>query len=230
MKKILSIAAISLCFFSACKLSSETVPPPALARFVHACPDAGNIDVLLNGGLLAENFAFTKDTAVAVSPGITNFMVLKTGSGSSLINTNFTLNAQKAYTIFAIDSSKNIKTSITTDVFTLPPSDSVMVRFFHFSPNTPAIHAIFNYLGADSIKFYNRSFNDQQTNTTPQAFAKFKAGTYDIDILLADTNEPIRTISLVQLTGGNVYTFYLKGNDGGVAEQALGIGTVWHNR
>lgn len=229
MKKIVSISALALCIITGCKLSSETVPPPALARFIHASPDAGNIDVLLNGALLAQNFAFTKDTAVAVYPGITSFLISKTGSSTSLINTNFSLSPEKAYSIFAIDNVSSIKATVTEDNFVLPPSDSVKVRFFHLSPNAGAIDAAFTNT-TDTLKSLNRSFNDQESSSSKQAFVQFKAGTYKLDVFPTGTSVSLVTVPSVSLTGGNVYTLFLKGNNGGTGEQALGLATVLYNK
>ncbi|QEC66022.1 DUF4397 domain-containing protein [Panacibacter ginsenosidivorans] len=205
----------------------NTIPPVATFGVVHASPDAGNVDVYVGGSLAAQNFAYGSDTGYfAVTPGIYTLQVAPTGTTNFVINTNVTFSPATTYSVFAIDSLSAIKAAVVTDSFTTPSTDSVRVRFFHFSPDAPAVDVA---IAGGSTLFSNRTFNDQSTNTSYQSFATLAAGTYNLEVRAAGTSTIVLPVPIT-LEGGKVYTLYAKGFLTGTGTQALGVGTVVHNQ
>jgi hypothetical protein len=211
-----------------CKLNGDETSVPSAAFFVvHASPNAPNVDILVNGGGLVQNFAYTADTGYFfVTPGTYNLKVNANGSNSSLIDQNLTLSAGKYYSIFAIDSLSKIKTAIVEDVLSSVGADSVRVRFLQFCPNISALDASF-YNANDTLNYTTRSFNDQNSNATLALYKTIKSGTYTLDIKTPPGSGTIyKSFGGINLLSGKSYTIYLKGFDGGTGAQALGIGQV----
>lgn len=208
--------------------NDDTVTPPiSYVGIVHATPDAGNVDVYLNGGLAAQNFAYGSDTGYyAVNPGTYNLQVAPTGTTSYVLNTSISLAPGTAYSVFAIDSLSAIKAAVVTDSFSIPSSDSVLVRFFHFSPDAPAVDVV---VSDGTTWFSNRTFNDQEATKSYQTFTRIKAGTYNVNVNAAGTSTVLLPVPALTLQGGKVYTLYAKGFAAGTEAEALGVGTLLHN-
>lgn len=208
--------------------NDSTTPPISSFGIVHASPDAGNVDVYFGGGLAAENFAYGADTGYfAVTPGTYTLQVAPTGTINYVINSSISLAPGLTYSIFAIDSLGSIQSAVVQDDFTAPSSDSVRVRFLHFSPDAPAVDVA---LSGGDVLFANRTFNDQETNTSLATFTTLAAGTYNLEVRAAGTSTVVLPVPSVTLEGGKVYTLYAKGFLAGDGALALGVGTVVHNQ
>lgn len=213
--------------FASCKLSSSDTPPPATAFYiVHASPNAPNVDIIANGGIYAQNLAYTKDTGYFyVPPALYNLKVASTGTTNYLIDANLTFQSGKFYSLFTIDSLSKIKAVVVEDVLAVPGTDSALIRFFQFSPNTPYAYAEFKNT-TDSLKYSTgRTFNDQSTNSSFASFTPIKAGTYELKISPLDGSAVISFPGLVFANGRN-YTIYLRGFKDGAGTQALGVGVI----
>ncbi|HRH50197.1 MAG TPA: DUF4397 domain-containing protein [Panacibacter sp.] len=228
-RSIFVIAASALVLVvSSCKInnSNTTTPPVSSFAVVHASPDAPNLNVYANGGVVVQNFAYGSDTGYyVVQPGIYNIQMVSAATSAALVNQDVTIEPNKAYSIFAIDSLSKIKAVAVEDNFTVPSSDSVRIRFLHFSPNAPAV----DILNGSTILFSNRNFNDQQTNAALAQFTTIAAGTYNLEVNLAGSSTSVLSLPNTVLQGGKVYTIYAKGFAGGLGTQALGVGTIIHN-
>ena len=67
-------------------LSASVHPPTAMVRVVHASPDAGAVDVTLDGRPLAENFTHASETAqTAVPAGVVRLLVSRHGAPAELL-------------------------------------------------------------------------------------------------------------------------------------------------
>ncbi|CAN5469490.1 hypothetical protein BH10BAC2_BH10BAC2_23810 [soil metagenome] len=208
--------------------NDNTTPPIASFGIVHASPDAGNVDAYVGGSIAAQNFMYGSDTGYfAVTPGTYTLQVAPTGTSNFVVNTNISLAPGLTYSIFAIDSLSSIQAAVVQDDFITPPTDSVRVRFLHFSPDAPAVDVT---VAGGSTWFSNRTFNDQSANASYQAFTTIKAGTYNLEVKAAGTPTVVLPIPSITLEGGKVYTLYAKGFLAGTGTQALGVGTVVHNQ
>lgn len=77
--------------------------------------------------------------------------------------------------------------------------------------------------------FSNRAFNDQNTNTSTQAFTPLDAGTYNLEVRLAGTTTRVLALPNVALAAGKIYTVFAKGFVNGTGAQALGAQVILHN-
>jgi hypothetical protein len=130
------------------------------------------------------------------------------------------------YSVFAIDSVAEIKAAVVMDDLTTPAAGKAHVRFFHFSPNAPAVDIA---VTGGPVVFSNRMFNDQSTNASLSNFTPLDAGTYNLEVRLAGTNTVVLALPNVTLTAGKIYTVFAKGFAGGTGMQALGAQVIVNN-
>ena len=205
--------------------NDDTSLPVSSFGIVNASPDSGNIDVYLGSNIAAQNFAYGADSGYfAINPGIYSLQVAPTGTTNFTINSNVSFAPGITYSVFTIDSAS----AVVTDSFSVPPTDSVRIRFFHFSPNAPAVDL---GISGGSTWFTNRTFNDQESNTGYQSFVTIAAGTYNLEVRSAGTSTVVLPIPSLTLEGGKVYTLYARGILGATGStQPLSVGTVVHNQ
>ena len=212
----------------ACDKDDDTMnPETASVMVVHASPNAPAVDVRVNNNIALTNVSFPANSNYnAITAGNTNIKISPTGTTTYVIDGNVTLNANTAYSVFAIDSVSKIKAAAVVDDLTTPAAGKAHVRFFHFSPNAPAVDIA---VTGGPVVFSNRAFNDQSANASLAAFTPLDAGTYNLEVRLAGTNTVVLPLPGVTLTAGKIYTVFAKGFVGGTGAQALGAQVILNN-
>jgi hypothetical protein len=191
---------------------------------VHASPDAPNVDVRINNAVALTNVAYpTNSPYTAVDAGNANFKISPAGTTTYVIDATVPLEANKYYSVFAIDSVSKIKAAVVMDNLTTPATGKSHVRFFHFSPNAPAVDIA---VTDGPVVFSNRRFNDQATTASLANFTPLDAGTYNLEVRLAGTNTVVLPLPNITLTAGKIYTVFAKGFVGGTGVQALGAQVI----
>jgi hypothetical protein len=220
------MAAVSV--FSSCdKDDDNTTPGQAKVMVVHASPNAPNVDVRINDNIALTNVAFLGNSAyTSLNSGATNIKVSPTTTTTYVINANVTLEANKNYSVFAVDSVSKIKAAVMVDDLTAPATGKAHVRFLHLSPNAPAVDIA---VTGGAVLFPNRTFNDQSTNATLSSFTALNAGTYNLEVRVAGTATVALALPNITLTAGKIYTVYAKGFLGGTGAQALGAQIIANN-
>ena len=137
-----------------------------------------------------------------------------------------TLEADRNYSVFAIDSVSKIKAALVSDNLSVPAAGKAHVRFFHFSANAPAVDIA---VTGGPVLFPNRLFNDQSTNAAYVNFTPVDAGTYNLEVRAAGTNTVVLALPNITLTAGKIYTVFAKGFLGGAGAQALGAQIIVNN-
>jgi hypothetical protein len=231
MKRILlhSLTLLLLISFLTSCSKEDDVMTPATARVmvVHASPNAPAVDVRVNNAVALSNVAYpANSTYASIDAGSTNIKVSPTGSTNYVIDATLDLKSNMNYSVFAIDSVAKIKAAVVMDDLTAPAAGKAHVRFFHFSPNAPAVDIA---VTGGPVVFSNRMFNDQATNSALQNFTALDAGTYNLEVRLAGTNTVVLSLPNVMLTAGKIYTVFAKGFVGGTGMQALGAQIIVNN-
>jgi hypothetical protein len=226
---LLPVLAITMLSISACKDDENTVvtPPTAKSKIsvVHASPNAPKVDILLDNGFV-DTLSFPRNTPyLEVNAGSRNVKVRATGTTLVPIDANITFDANKNYSIFAIDSLSRISALLTVDDLTTPAAGKAHVRFIHLSPNAPAVNIVAN--GSITL-FPNRTFN-KTILTTEQAFTPVDAATYNLEVRTVSGNALALSVPGVVLTAGKIYTIFAKGFLGGTGAQALGAQIIVNN-
>jgi hypothetical protein len=207
----------------------DDVMAPATARVmvVHASPNAPAVDLRVNNAVALSNVAYPANSNYSsIGAGSTNIKVSPTGTTNYVIDATVDLKSNMNYSVFAIDSVAKIKAAVVTDDLTAPAAGKAHVRFFHFSPNAPAVDIA---VTGGPVVFSNRMFNDQATNNALQNFTPLDAGTYNLEVRLAGTNTVVLSLPNVMLTAGKIYTVFAKGFVGGTGMQALGAQVITNN-
>lgn len=218
----------SFIFLSSCLNSNNNTTQPQAGTFLlaNASPNSPTLEVFINKSPF-DTLQFGQYTPYLanVTPGTYNFLVDSFGvSTATKLNSDVTVEANKAYSFFVIDSFSNLKSAFINDVFQAPSSDSVYVRFFNFCPNSGAISLVESTSGGALSA--NRTFNDQSTNPQYVAFQEVPAGAYNFQ--LKNASDSVLKTQSVTLSGGHVYTLFAKGIIGysGDTTRALSIGQL----
>lgn len=224
IKGIISAAFVSILLLAGCNTKDGTIAPQNAAFLVaHISPDAPNIDILGNGQLLTQDVPYANYLPyILAAPGLLNLAILEANTSNFIINTNVDLQPGIAYSMFTVDSADKMKLSVVKDTFSIPPSDSVKIRFFNFSPNAPALDLV--EIGGDTL-YSNRSFNDQDVNQEYEKFMDLEARTYNFEVRESATGMVLFTFT-EQFEGGRVYTLFMRGFLGGFEPQDFKTGKI----
>lgn len=176
----------------------------ARVRVVHASPDAPPVDVWVNGSPAFTNVAFeTITTFAGVPAGTYNVKVVPAGATSPVvIEADLTLAASTDYTVIATGKLAQIAPAILTATPGGPQPGQAWVRFYHASPDAPAVDIA---VTGGPVLFPNVAFR-QGT-----AYLPVPAGTYNLEARVAGTATVALEIPGVALANGGVYTAYATG-------------------
>jgi hypothetical protein len=227
-KNLLGILAVSSVIFLTSCLDNNNTTQPQTGAFLLAqtSPDAPNVGVYINGSPF-DTLHFGNYTRYigGITPGSYSFAVDSFGisnSSNARLKSNVTIDANKYYSYFIIDSFSKVKAAWINDVFQAPSSDSIYVRFFNFCPNTAEP---INLVNSDNTAWsQSRTFNDQ-SNPQFVAFNERLAGTYTLSLKTV-SGTVLKTQNNIVLTGGHVYTLFAKGTIGSSSADSLSIGVI----
>jgi hypothetical protein len=198
--------------------------PAALAgvspkvRVVHASPDAPAVDILVNDEIRAfEDVVFGDITGYAeLDAGVYNVKVVPAGGGpdDAVIDADLNLLYYTNYTVLAVNTLDNIEPAVfadsTQDVNQIPLIGKARVRFFHASPDAPAVDV--RVMGGPYL-FENVPFKNENGQATDYLFVPDV--TVDLEVLVAGTDTVVLTVPAVMLEQGKSYTAYAVGFAGG---------------
>jgi hypothetical protein len=194
----------------------------AKVMVVHASPDAPGVDLLVDNLVInAQALNHPDNTGyLDIAAGDRNIKVNASGTPTTVINANLNLIAENNYTIFAANRLSNISALVIEDNLTAPMAGKAHVRFVHLSPDAPAVDIT---LTDGTVIFGDKSFGEY----TP--FTPLNAGTYDLQVRLANDPTVVLNLPGITLQNGKIYTVFAKGFVGGTGGQALGAEIVVNN-
>ena len=188
-------------------LDNATANPGGVARLrvVHNSPDAPSVDVIVNGGVALSNVPFGAiSDYLSVPGGSYNVKVSPAGAadtGPYVIDADVALTAGTDYTVIASGFLAEIYPAVLVDNNSAPAAGSSRVRFFHGSPDAPAVDIA---LVGGPVLIANAPFGADATITVP-------AGTYDLEVRVAGTTIEVLQLRGLALADGAVYTAYASG-------------------
>lgn len=200
---LLAMTLFSAVAFTSCDDDDEDTAT-ARVQVVHASPDAPGVDILVdNNKVNSSALVFPNNTAyLDVEAGKRNLKVNATGTSNSVINADVTFDADKNYSVFAINRVATIEALVLTDDLTVPAAGKAHVRFVHLSPDAPAVDITTN---TGAIVFGNRAFK------SATAFTPLDAGTYNLQVRVAGTTTVALNLPNIQLQAGKIYTIFARG-------------------
>ena len=158
----------------------------------------------VEGSIVFENVAFEEITDfVEVPAGTYNVQVVPSGATMPVvIEADLDLAAATDYTVIATDFVANITPVILTADGGGPAAGNVWVRFFHGSPDAPAVDIA---VTGGPVLFANVPFQGYSD------YIEVPAGTYDLEARIAGTMDVALALPGIQLEDGAVYTAYATG-------------------
>jgi hypothetical protein len=181
----------------------------------HASPDAPGVDwtIVDDSKQNSSALTFPNNTGyLQVESGTRNIKVNVSGTSTTVINADLTLEKDKNYSVFAVDSVSKISAVVVADDLTAPAAGKAHVRFIHLSPNAPAVDVA---LDGGAVVFGNTAFK------ASTAFTPLDAGTYDLEVRVAGTSTVALDLDPITLQAGKIYTVFAKGFLTGTGAQAL---------
>jgi len=203
------------------KASVDLVAATANVLVTHASPDAQGVDLLVDGIVVNNQPLNYPDNTgyLTINAGTRNIKVNPSGSAASVIDANLTLEANKNYSVFAVDIVSNITSLVLEDDLTAPAAGKAHVRFIHLSPDAPAVDIT---LTDGTVVFGNKAFKEF-TDLTP-----LNAGNYDLQVRAAGTSAVVLNLPTIALQDGKIYTVFAKGFLSG-GSQSLGAEIILKN-
>jgi hypothetical protein len=219
MKKAFSVLlsvvlAVSIFTLSSCEDDDKITYANVLVT--HASPDAPGVDLLIDDVKVnTQPLTYPNNTGyLDAETGTRNIKVNVAGTTTTVINGNLDVEADKYYSVFAVDQVSEITAIVLADDLTMPAAGKAHVRFVHLSPDAPAVDVAVASSGA--VVFSNIEFKEST------AFTPLDAGTYNLDVRVAGTSTVALVLPPVTLQAGKIYTVFAKGFLAGTGAQALG--------
>lgn len=214
MKNLLLACLCVMAVFSACNSNDDTPAlPVAKLQITHASPGTGGLDLGMDG-LRINNlpFNYLANTGyLDAYTGQRQFQANLAGTSTSVVNQRIQLQEDHRYTMFVYDTGSRVKGLFVEDVFPAVEAGKAHIRFFHFTPDAPAVTIGYVKDGAFTPIFPNRPFETPESGVANQGFTAVAASTYTIEVRRASDDSLVFTRPGVTLTEGKIYTVYAKG-------------------
>lgn len=215
MKNLMLACSLALITLMACNSNDDAPPVPvAQLQITHASPGGtGGLDIGLDG-LKINNlpFNYLANTGyVDAYAGQRQFKANLSGTSTTLVNQQITMAENKRYTMFIYDTGANVKGMFVEDVFPAVEAGKAHIRFFHLTPDAPAVTIGYVANGTFTPIFPDRSFETPASGVQHQAFTALAAGSYTLEVRRASDNAVVFSRPGVPLTEGKIYTVYAKG-------------------
>lgn len=226
----LFIVSFSMIGCSDDNTTTPTATQKANLMVVHASPDAPQVDIYVDGTKVRDTLSFPGNTSyLQINSGTRNIKVNVAGTNTTVIGpVDLSFNANTNTSIFAIDSVSKISPLVVSDDLTAPASGKAHIRFIHLSPNAPGVDVSVTGQPQGTGLFTNRTFNKTITGSE-SSFTPVDAGTYNLEVRLANTLTVVLPLPGITLTAGKIYTVFASGFVGGSGIQQLNAQIIANN-
>lgn len=171
-------------------------PSNTRLRILHASPDAPNVDVYVDNGLVLANVAYpTASGYLTISAGTHAIKINAAGTQTTVINVSPNLAKDGAYTAIAANFLASIQPLLATDDTSAPPSGQIRLRVIHAAPDAGPVDILVN----DQVVLSNVPFG------AISSYLTVSPGTYDVKVNVTGTAVTAIHTS-VTTTAGNNYT------------------------
>ena len=177
----------------------------AYVSIYHAAPDAPDLDIVVDGRVINYNpFDYTSYSGyLNFFTGDREIKFKATSANNALVDTTFSLEDGKAYSLFAVNKLPDVEALLVVDTAATPATGKAMVRFVHLSPDAPTFDVLVS--GEGNPLFAGRSFK-QATS-----FREVDADTYTFEIKSAGSSDVVLSAEDVEILPGRFYTIITRG-------------------
>lgn len=230
--------------------------------FVNASPDAPALSFFLNNLAAGTNVAIGSNTTYNTAAVGSMQVKAKAATGTiggllgsadlvfragATNNTNFAAASNVNYSFFVTDTLNRARGTAlgstdpgglrflsVIDNLATPAAGNSHIRFFHLSPNAPAVWVSVLNGTTVTASFPNRTYRTiATTGATGVNFATFvpvPAATYIVEVRTGSATGPVALrVPALALTAGKIYTIYARGLVNGTGTRALAAGVATHN-
>lgn len=196
------LAIVAMCFVGTAQLAFAAPQQDAMVRVVHASPDAGSVDVFVDGTKLLTGFTFGTVTGyVPLAAGSHQIQVAPTGKGASaaVITQSVSVEGGMVYTVAAIGTSS---TGYSLAAFVDNNSVSgnmASVRVYHLSPDA----------GPVDVATGGKTVISGLTYKNASSYLSVPGGSYTFNVTATDANATVPLSAT--LNGGMVYSVFAVG-------------------
>lgn len=177
----------------------------AYVSIYHAAPDAPDLDVVVDGRVINfQPFDYTSYSGyLNFFTGDREIKFNAVNANNALIDTTFSFEDGKAYSLFAVNKLPNVEALLVVDSAAAPGQGKGMLRFVHLAPDAPA----FDVSAGDATAplFAGKSFK-QATE-----FQEVNAGTYNFELKTPGGSDVILSAEDVEILPGRYYTIITRG-------------------
>jgi hypothetical protein len=173
----------------------------AQLRVIHASPDAPAVDVLLDGERVFLDATFgTVSEFTSLPAGAYEVAVVPAGEDAdeAVATATIDLAADIVYELAVVDFLQSVETVLYTVDASELPEGSARVRAIHLSPDTPPIDIA---VADGDVLFSSVDF------TTATEYIEVPAGSYDLEVRPAGSEDVAIALPDVELEEGMVYEF-----------------------
>ena len=173
-------------------------------RILHAVPNAPNVDVYVNGNLIANNLEFGKISEYStLSPSEYEFQLFPSGTyDKPLLSQNVQLIANANYTVSIVTLANNLYLFRLKDDNVPFTKSQALLRFINLSSNSPLLSLAL----PTGIALFNEA---EYLETT--GYYQLSSGIYNFEVLLGSSEISTKYIKNITLNGGKFYTIYIIG-------------------
>ena len=196
-----------LVFLAACSPDDEEfVNEPVEVAYVsiyHGAPNAPAFDISVDGRIINLNpFEYTSYSGyLNFFTGDRDIKFRSINADNALIDTIFSFEDGKAYSLFAVNTLSNIEALLVADSAAAPAEGKAMVRFINLAPDAPAFDLT---AGANAI-FTGKTFKDATQ------FTEIDADTYSFAVKNTGGADAVISASDVEILPGRFYTIITRG-------------------
>lgn len=200
---ILALIMVPLLVIVGCDKDDKGTTPQletSKVRLIHASYDAPAVDVTVDGVKAVSSLEYGESTGYAeIAAGVRNVKVTPAGTTSPVvIDANLPVEANKEYTVIAVNQLASIEPIVAVDVRTPNPSKA-KIRFIHASPDAPAVDIKVGS-GSSAPVFSDVQFKEI-TN-----YIEVDAGSYQFVVTPAGSASEVVVLNSVSVQNGIVYT------------------------
>ena len=186
----------------------EFVSQPVEVAYVsiyHAAPDAPGFDIVVDGRVINQNpFDYTSYSGyLNFYTGNRAIRFNSVNANSALIDTTFSFEDGKAYSLFAINRLPDVEALLVVDSAASPVAGKAMVRFVNLSPDASAFEVAVPESAAPL--FSGKAFKEATQ------YQEIDAKTYDFQIRNAGASGSVVSAEDVEILPGRYYTIITRG-------------------
>jgi hypothetical protein len=139
MKHFWKFAVAALSAFAVMGCAGSSDDHDARIRFVHASPDAPNVDIFVNDRAEFTNVPYFASGEIFRREGRANVQINATGTSTTVIDADLDFLEGRFYTILAADRLASIAPIVVNDPDEGPGSGNTRVRLVHASPSAGTV-------------------------------------------------------------------------------------------